>query len=294
VATAVLAAVSLWTIDFYRHRHVRSDQDLFRYLPQNDATIFYVNVAAMRQTGALGLFAGSKAAEETDYRAFVRETRFDYSRDVDALAGAAGPDQVVFLVRGRFDWARLRAYAMAHGGNCASKLCNAPTSKPGRWASFLPIQPDVMALALSANPNAVEVERPPGHFLRETMPSQPVWARLSRRLLANPASLPVPLRIFAISLQSANPVVLSLSPDAGSTRFKLQLDAQCSSAAMAETIRTQFDIDTKLLKLGLARAHIVPNPADLSGLLSSGAFQVVDRRLVATWPVPKELLASLE
>jgi hypothetical protein len=296
LAAAVVIAALLWGIDLYRHRYVRSDRDLFRFLPEADSTVFYVNVAGMRQAGMLQLFAGAKAAEETDYRTFIHETRFDYTRDVDAVAGAADASQVFFLVRGRFDWGRLRAYAISHGGNCTTAACEAPTSKPGRWASFLAIQPDVLALALSANPNAIEMVRPPGHDFREILPTPPIWARISHSLLMNPAAVPIPLRIFAISLQSAHPVVLSLSPDsaADGRQFKLELDAHCANAAAAETIRSQFEIDTKLLKLGLARAHITPNAADLSGLLTSGAFQVVDRRLIATWPVRKELLRSLE
>lgn len=296
LATAALIAALLWGIDFYRHRYVRSDQDLFRFLPQADATVFYVNVAAMRQAGVLQLFAASKPAEEPDYRDFVRETGFDYARDVNAIAGEADGAQVFLLVRGSFDWGRLRAYATSHGGICTSELCKAPTSKPGRWASFLPIQTNVLALALSANADAVQMARPPGHAAGEIAPGRPVWARVSHSLLMNPAALPIPLRIFAISLQSANPVELSLFAGraGGGRQFTLQLEAQCANAAAAETIRSQFEIDTKLLQLGLARARVSPNAADLSGLLVSGAFQVVDRRLIATWPVRQELLKSLE
>jgi hypothetical protein len=294
---AVLAAsvaALLWGLDWYRHRFVRADRDLFRFLPQSDATIFYVNVAALRRAGMLQVFAGTAAAEEADYRSFVRETRFDYRTDIDAIAGAADGQQVFFVVRGRFDWNKLRAYAAAHGGSCTGELCDAPTSKAGRWASFLPVQPDVMALALSANRMAVEAVRPPGHALAEEIPERPVWARVSQSVLKDPASLPVAVRIFAISLQFANPVVLSARPaDAHSEEFTLELDAQCASAAMAEGIRNQLEIDTKMLKLELAREHAQANAADLTGLLTSGSFQVVGKRVIATWPIREELLKSL-
>jgi hypothetical protein len=293
VLAASIAAV-LWGIDFYRHRFVRSDRDLFRFLPRGDATIFYVNVAGLRHAGVLQVFAGTAAAEEADYRNFVHETQFDYRTDIDAISGAADGKEIFFAIRGRFDWNRLRSYAAAQGGNCIGALCEAPTSKAGRWASFLAIQPDVMGLALSADPTAAAAVRPPGHAVSEAIPERPVWARISQSMLKNPAGLPVAVRLFAISLQFANPVVLSVrQADEHSEEFELELDAQCATAAMAETIRNQLELDTKMLKLELAREHAQPNAADLTGLLTAGSFQVIDKRVVATWPIREELLRSL-
>jgi hypothetical protein len=291
---AALIAALLWGIDGYRHRFVRSDRDLFRFLPQSDATIFYLNVAALRHAGMLQVFAGATGAEEADYRSFVRETQLDYRKDIDAIAGAADDQQIFFIVRGRFDWNKLRAYAVAHGGNCTGELCDAPTSKAGRWASFLSIQPDVMGLALSAGRAAAQRVRAPGHALTDPVSDRPVWVRVSQNVLKDPASLPIAVRIFAISLQFANPVVLSLrSADEHDEEFELELNAQCANAAMAETVRSQLELDTKMLKLELAREHAQPNAADLTGLLTAGSFQVVDKRVVATWPVRKELLRAL-
>lgn len=296
VVLAVSIAATLWGIDYYRHRFVRSDRDLFRFLPPADATIFYLNVGALRRAAMLQLFTGTEAAEEADYRAFVRETQLDYRKDIDAIAGAVDSNQIFFIVRGRFDWNKLRAYVAAHGGKCTGALCQAPTTKAGKWASFLPIQSDVMGLAFSVDRSAAQAVRPPGHAARVEIPERPVWARISPSVLRNPASLPVAVRIFAISLQFANPVVLSLAPadEHSEGEFKLELAAQCANGAMAEAIRNQLEIDTKMLKLELAREHAQPNAADLTGLLTEGAFQVLDNRVIATWPVRKQLLKSLE
>lgn len=293
VAAAVLAVTA--GVDFYIHRFVRSDRDLFRFLPQRDATLFYLNMAALRHSGMIGMLAGAQL-EEGEYREFVRQTRFDYTRDIDAVAGSADGNQIFFLVRGRFDWNRLRAYATAHGGTCTGGICNAPGSRAGRWTSFCSIQRDVLALALSTNALAAKALQPPGHSLAEALPPQPVWIRVSRKLLSDPATLPLAIRLFAISLQSANPVVLSLtSVDGdGDVPFRLELDAQCSNAAAADTIRNQLELDTKMLQLGLAREHAQRDPAGLSGLLTSGVFQVVDTRVVGRWPLRKALLKTLQ
>ncbi len=170
------------------------------------------------------------------------------------------------------------------------------TGTAGRWASFFPIQPNVLALAFASDASAAAVLKPPDHAISESLPPQPVWVRVSQTLLKNPASLPPALRIFAISVQSANPVLLSLGPTEENSRaaFNLRLDASCPSQATAETIRNQLEIQTKMLRLELARERQRPNPADLTGLLTSGSFQVVGNTVIGIWPVSKELLRSLQ
>jgi hypothetical protein len=292
-ALAAAVAALLWGIDSYRHRFVRSDRDLFRFLPERDATVFYLNVAALRHTGVLRTLAGASRIEEAEYRAFVQETGLDYTKDIDAIAGAVVHSRIFFTVRGRFDWDKLRAYAVSHGGECNGPICETPASKAGRWASFIQIQPGAIGLAVSAERGAARALRRPRHAFEEPLPGQPIWARISSSALKNPADLPIALRIFAIALQVADPVVLSLAPGQGDD-FKLELNAQCANPAMAAAIRDQLTLDTKMLTLELARERMQSNVADLSGLLTAGSFQAIDNRVMGTWPVHKELLKALE
>ncbi len=301
VFVALLAgaiAVILFGIHYYRYRFVRSDAEMLALLPHGqDPTMFFVDVQALRRAGMLGLIAGSRRAEEPEYRDFVRQTRFDYTKNIDAIAGAATRDSTFFVVRGRFDWAELRGYAIAHGGTCKRSFCAVPAKQIGRWISFFPIQPDVTALALSSNPAAAETLRPAGHkVVPQPDSSDPVWVEISQAVLKNPLTLPTPLRIFAISIQSADAVRLSLSPavKGSGAVFNLRLDARCPSAATAETIRNQLQIETKMLTLELAREHRQPNSADLTGLMTSGTFQAARKRVIGTWPVRKELLNGIE
>ncbi len=276
----------------YRHRFVRSDADMVALLPRTGATVFFADIAAVRRAGVLKLFAGSKATEEPEYREFVRETHFDYARDIQAIAGSFEENQIYFTVRGRFDWGRLREYAMRHGGTCSGDFCNLPTSTPGRQVSFVPIQSDVMALAVGPSPHPLAYGR---HSEAQPIPSDPVWVIVSRSLLAKPLSLPLPARILAISLQSAERVLLALNSDAARDgALILRLDAECRNAATAETIRTQLEMQTRTLGMELAREHQKPSPADLTGLLVAGTFQVEGTRVIGTWPVDKQLLNALE
>jgi hypothetical protein len=292
---ALCVSAIVFELDYYRHRFVRSNADMVALLPPGNATTFFIDVTALRRAGVLGLFAESKAVEETEYREFVRQTHFDYRRDIQAIAGAADGNEILFIIRGRFDWSNLHGYALAHGGACKGSSCDLPTSKPGRWVSFLPIQSDVMGLALGKDRSAAHALSPHGHRILQDIPSPPVWVRVSRHLLQNPLSLPVPVRIFFISLQFADRVVLSL--DSGAKRgaeFTLELDAECPSRASAETIKTQLELQTRILRTELAREHQQPSPADFTGLLVSGTFQVSETRVIGMWPIHNELLKALQ
>jgi hypothetical protein len=291
---AICVGAIVFEIVYYQHRFVRSDADMVALLPPGDATIFFANVADLREAGVLGFFAGSKSIEETEYREFVRQTHFDYERDIQAMAGAADGTEILFIIRGRFDWSRLHDYVLAHGGSCKNSFCNLPTSKPGRWASFLSVQPDVMGLAVGNDRTAALALSPRRDRVVQQISSKPVWVRVSRKLLGNPLSLPVPARIFFISLQFADRVLFSLDSGAkDGAAFTLQLDAQCPSTATAETIKSQLQLQTRILRMELAREHQQPSPADLTGLLVSGSFQVSNQHVIGTWPIHKELLNTL-
>lgn len=264
-------------------------------LPHTDATVFFASVTALRRAGVLNLFAGSKATQEPEYQEFLRETHLDYAKDIQAMAGLADEEEILLVIRGRFDWGRLRRYALTHGGRCDGRFCNLPTSQPGRWASFLSIQPDVMGLAVASDNTAATALLPGRNRTPQTIPSQPVWVRVSRRLLQSPSSFPVPVRIFAISLQFADRVVLALDSGAETgAAFTLQLDAACPSAATADTIRSQLELQTRALRRELAREHQKVSPSDVTGLLMAGTFRVADKHVIGTWPIHKEFLKTLE
>jgi hypothetical protein len=293
---AIGTAGITFAIHSYRYRFVRSDADMLAFLPSGEATVFFADAAALRHASMLNLLTGSKPVSDPEYQDFVRQTHFEYSKDLDAVAGKANSEQLFLVLRGRFDWGKLRRYAAAHGGSCTKRICKLPGTRAARWASFMLIQPDVMGLALSADSSAVEMLRPSGGSRRPQMPAEPVWVNLPASLLRNPVNLPPPMRIFAIALQSADSVTLSLARPAEnrSTAFNVQLDAICRNASTADTARDQLEIQTKMLRLGLEREHQQPNPADFTGLLTAGRFQVVDKHVMGTWPVSKELLSALE
>lgn len=296
IALAAIGAAAWFGFDRYQHRFVRTDADLIKLLPPGDLTTFYINVAALRQGGLLHLLTGFTPASEKDYTDFVASTNFDYARDMDSLAGGVNNrNETFFLIRGRFEWERLRQFAIAHNGSCSDESCRAPGTKADRLINFIRIQPDTIGLAISPTATAADLLRPPGRRLQDSPPGDPVWVSVSRTLIKDPTVLPKPLQIFAISLQAADSVLLSAGqPEQPDEAFTVQLEAAFPSAPSADTTCKQLQLQTRMLKLELARENQQPNPADLTGLLTSGTFQVGNNRLFGTWSVRKELLNALE
>ena len=84
----VLCAVGLVIAQRHYASRVIDATDLVQYLPPDQAVHAYVDVNLLRSAGLLDLLAGSKAAEEPDYRRFIDQTGFDYRTDLDAVAAA--------------------------------------------------------------------------------------------------------------------------------------------------------------------------------------------------------------
>ena len=222
---AVVWAI-LFGLDYYRHRFVRTNSDLVKLLPPGDLTTFFIDLSMLRKADMLHLLTGVKPASDKDYAEFVRATQFDYARDMEAMSGAFDGEQIFFVVRGHFDWNKLERYAVAHGGTCRDETCRVPASKPGRWANFFPVQADVIALAIGSNSTAADLLRPPGRRVQDQPGEGPVWAKIPASVLKNPASLPLAARVFAITLQSAESVILSVGRASGSSQaFTIRLNA---------------------------------------------------------------------
>ena len=294
--TAIGAAV-WFAYDRYRHRFVRSDADLVALLPPGDLTTFYVSLADLRRGGLLHLLTGmTPAGTEKDYADFVSATGFDYGRDLDALAGGVNErNEIFFVLRGRFDWAKLKQFATAHGGSCDDEACRAPGTRPHRWVNFIRVQPDVVALAVSPNATAADLLRPPGRRVQELPLGDPVWVRVSPALIKDPTGLPKPLQIFMITMQGADSVLLSAGrAERSDQAFTLQLEAVFPNAASADTTCKQLQLQTRMLKVALANENHQPSPGDLTGLLTAGSFQVGNARVFGSWPVEKQLLEAMQ
>jgi hypothetical protein len=105
---------------------------IFSPLPSTAPVVGFADVAALRDlqdtplASVLGL-AAPGPDQDRDYRRFVRDTGFDYTRDLDKVAiaywpanliqtdGGIGQNRVLAVADGRFDQQKIDAYALRTG-----------------------------------------------------------------------------------------------------------------------------------------------------------------------------------
>lgn len=290
VALTVIAAITAFVI--LRNRRIDTPAKMLACLPQTGSTLVYVDVDALRRSGILDLIAGSKAAEEPDYRKFVDGTGFDYRRDLQHLAGAFVGDDAFFVVDGAFDWKKLVAYANAQGGKCNNGLCDVAASTAGRKVSFYELRGGSMALAFSSGEfAALDVAPRPAKGDSPAQNAQPVWISVPGNVLRDSQKLPIGTRSFTSPLAGAEKIIFSIGPQGND--LELRLDVTCASATEASDLLTKLESATNLLRKMIAREHMQANPNDLSGLLTAGSFRREDRYVRGSWPLRKTFVQNL-
>jgi hypothetical protein len=251
-----------------------------------------MDLRSMRDAQIQEKLAGGAVQEAADYRTFVEQTAFDYKTDLDQVLYYSLGDSQYFLLTGRFNWKALIAYAQHQQGTCRNGFCRIATSKPDRHISFYPVNQNVMALAFSSNSGAAaDVAAHPREKLLIEVPADPVWLHLPSAVLKDNEKLPAGTKVFARALADSEYVQLTLGPD--NDRFALQMDVTCKTEEQAAILRSQLEQVTSLLKSLITRENQAPNPNDLSGILTSGSYQRVNRHVVARWPIERSFLDSL-
>lgn len=260
-------------------------------LPAHDSMVLYVDFAALRRQGILKLLEGSKA--ESEYLDFVRRSGFDYSKDLDAVMAVFRSTGKFFVVKGRFDWPKLRAYAEQQGGNCAGSVCRVAGSAPERKISFYPLRDGVMAMAVSRDDSAAlqVTTSPQAELPTAQIPPEPLWVALPPAALRANADLPSGTRMFARALGDAESVVLAFGPDG--QRMAAKLTVRCRNAQDASAVAGQLQAITQLLRGMIQREAHKPNPRDLSGVLASGTFRSEGERVYAYWPIERAFLEEI-
>jgi hypothetical protein len=290
-ALAALAAGALWY--WWRGRDLALES-LIQHLPPAEAVVLHADVAALRRAGIVDLVAGSRAAEESDYQRFVTESGFNYREDLDTVLASFANGEAHILLRGRFNWKALEAYAAGHGGGCEKGFCRLPASTPGRHISFFALRPKVLALASGPNPwgaaamRAAVATRP-----NLPAPSRPLWLYVPGAAFrsAGGERMPAGTRLFAKALEEAESALLWVGP--AGAGLEAQLEASCKSEEAAVMLKAQLETVTDVLRKLISRTGGQPNPADLSGVLTQGTFRREGRRVIGRWPLARAFLESL-
>ncbi len=284
VVAAICAAI-VGAVALYRTWSFSPDV-LLRRLPSDGAVLVSIDFRELRRTEVLGAFGESKVTQEPEYRAFVGQTGFDYLNDLDSALISFHSSGTYFLLRGRFNWKALEAYAVHQGGTCRDSFCRVGGSVPERKISFFPLRRNVMALAVGADASAAAKLQTAGPRLAD-VPGDPVWSLIPIAALKQSGSLPPAAAVFVRAMDGARSVVLAAAPEG--TRVAVRLDATCGNAAQATALATRLRDITAHLRDAVA----TPNPKDLSGVLAAGVFEQKDVHVLGRWPVQREFLESL-
>ena len=286
---AVICGGSVWGVVWYRSRPLALPA-MMKRLPQG-APLLFIDFATLRRAGILQLLDGTEASQDPEYLAFIRKTRFDYRQDLDSALLAFAPNGSYMLVKGRFDWNNLRVYAKGQGGSCAYSLCKVPGSSETHRISFLPLQGNLMAIAVSSDETAATDMTTSAGGPPPVPPDGVAWFSFSGSWLRSAPNLPVGTQMFARTMEQAGSIVLSFVPEAD--RLVAHLSVQCRNSQEADEILAQLIMTTARLREGIAREHQTPNPRDLSGPLSSGSFSSNGARVLGSWTFESVFLRNI-
>jgi hypothetical protein len=285
-----LCGVTLWGVIWYRSRAL-SPAAMLKRLPTDDAVVLYVDVARLRTAGILELLDGTKVGEDPEYQNFVRKSDFDYKQDLDAAMIAFAPKGKYMLLKGRFDWKSLKSYVLGNDGRCNNSFCKMPGSMPEKRISFFPLQSDIMAMAVSDDDAAAlrmnDVDGRPD----AEIPNAPIWLSIPPSVVKSGQSLPPGTQMFARSLERARTVTLFIVQEGD--HFAAKLNVRCATDSDATALAAELNKTTGLLREMIAREHQKPNPADLSGFLTSGAFRSEGTRASGYWRIERALIENL-
>jgi hypothetical protein len=287
---ALLCALGAGGFYWWRTSRTLTNQQLIQSLPQARATHVFIDVDGLRRAGVLDLIAGSKSAEDPDYKTFVEQTGLDYRTDLDAIAAAFSYGNTYLALRGHFAYKKLAAYAESHGGKCEAALCSMPASRSGYFISFLPLRPTVLGMAVSADQRGVALVglqewRKPPH-----LPAEPLWISVPSYALSD-TNVGSGTHAFLEPLSQAQDVTFAVG--SAPKGFQLRLEAVCATPEIAELMTRRLSASTDLLKKMLEREHVKANPNDLSGVLTAGTFSQQNERVTGTWPIERGFVESL-
>jgi hypothetical protein len=282
----VLAGLAFAHHAWQAHEFFRPES-LFSRFPAEEATALSIDVAALRKAG---LLAESKDPLEPEYKAFLEGTGFDYRHDLDSVAASFSRTGNYFIARGRFNFDKLRAYALSQGGSCFESLCRMQGTQPDRHISFLPLRGDALALAVATDDLAASRLAKTGTPVSTRLPGAPVWFSMPGSLLRQPGAVPPGLRLMLSALTNADRVLITAGP--GASGIEAHLETSCPSADQASVLLSQLRSTTAVLKEEMPRNQEIRGD-DLAKTLAAGVFEQAGARVTGRWPISKSLIDSL-
>ncbi|HTS13071.1 MAG TPA: hypothetical protein VMH00_13225 [Candidatus Limnocylindrales bacterium] len=271
IAVGVMALILVAAAGAYLYRLHRplagtskgSAPGILDELPADAPAVAYIDVAALRKLqnsplAAILGFTGSPQADR-EYSEFVRNTGFDYTRDLDRAAiafwptsltlaaNSAGDNPALAIASGRFDKQKIEAYALHAGGKAESRGTESLYIVPGSpTVSFAFRSPTEIAIASGRTSADLLGSSAAGHIdpsmqaRIDRVAGAPIFAvvrmdNLPAAFYQNFANAPQLERIVH-SIRG-----LSLAGQPQDNQIHLVLDAECDSMTSAAGVSTILD-----------------------------------------------------
>jgi hypothetical protein len=194
----LLAGIALYAYEQWSGGENSARQTMLALMPAEASTVLYANFTELRQSPfAAELYAWVPRPQQVDadYARFLRDTGFDYERDLNQVAIAAlkrGQESILFAIAdGRFDQKRIIAYASQSGtreNRNGRQIFSVAVSGAPNKISFTFLRKDRIALTDDPSVAALLSELPPGTDAQE-------WRQRFERLAGSP--------VFAVIRQDA-------------------------------------------------------------------------------------------
>jgi hypothetical protein len=324
-AMLVVIGAALGAYFYFQHQPPGSPSagaapDLLGLLPADAPVIAYADVAALRRVASsplgavLGLASPGPQADK-DYADFVRDTGFDYTRDLDRAAIAAWPSalgtpagqapigRLLALGDGRFDRHKIEAYMLRTGRVAQTSpqlIYQAPGQSPGENIFVAFVTGSQIALAtdmdlLTALAGGGKHARNPSMQARiERVAGAPIFAvaatdKLPNSVYAQLSGSPQ-LQKLARSIKS---LTLAAKPDG--ENLNVALDGECDSMKNAFQLSVMIDGARMIGSAALSdpknrRQMTREQYAFLSALLSSVNVNHQDKWVRVTLALTPEML----
>src|SRR6266403_2734829 len=141
-------------------QHSSARGETLALMPTDASAVIFVDFSELRQGPFFAqLYAWvPKPQADADYAQFVKDSGFDYERDLDRVAIAVekrGQDSALFaIVEGKFDRPKISAFALKDGTALKTdgrEIFSAPTAGSAKKISFSFLQNTRIALTTDSN-----------------------------------------------------------------------------------------------------------------------------------------------
>jgi hypothetical protein len=264
---------------------------MLKRMPAGDAVVVFIDFGKLRRGRGQQLLDSMTAGQDPEYQRFIQKIDFDYRHDLDTAMLAIAPSGKYMLLKGRFDWKALTSYVLSVDGRCNNSVCRLIGSTPERRISFFPLQTNLMAMAVSQDEFAAERLQTVNQRPDPELPDAPIWMMIPPGIVDSGQVLPDGTPMFARSLVRAQSVMLWLAPDGDA--FAAKLSVRFATVDDAVVAASQLTKTTGLLRRMIESENKVPNPADLSGFLTSGAFHNEGTKVMGNWPISQLLIENM-